>query len=285
VLLIENDERDPIGPFGEWLRAAGLQLVMCRPFAGDPVPPDLSGYAGLIAMGGRVSADADDLAPWLPAERALLAEAVATEVPTLGVCLGHQLLALATGGRVGPNPLGLEIGAQLIAKRGAAATDPLFGPLPITPDVIQWHRDAVLELPPGAVLLAASPGCEVQAFRVGRLAWGIQFHIETTPAGVRRWAAANAAEIADYDVPALLERVDKVQPDLAAVWQPFAAAFAGIVRDPATVRAPRGVRQTTAAPITDPAEIRAALAAQMQAAHDGPHGALPWPEHTAPDAP
>jgi GMP synthase-like glutamine amidotransferase len=258
---------------------------MCRPFAGDPVPPDLSGYAGLIAMGGRVSADADDLAPWLPAERALLAEAVATEVPTLGVCLGHQLLALATGGRVGPNPLGLEIGAQLIAKRGAAATDPLFGPLPITPDVIQWHRDAVLELPPGAVLLAASPGCEVQAFRVGRLAWGIQFHIETTPAGVRRWAAANAAEIADYDVPALLERVDKVQPDLAAVWQPFAAAFAGIVRDPATVRAPRGVRQTTAAPITDPAEIRAALAAQMQAAHDGPHAALPWPEHTAPDAP
>jgi GMP synthase-like glutamine amidotransferase len=285
VLLIENDERDPVGPFGEWLRAAGLQLVMCRPFAGDPVPPDLSGYAGLIAMGGRVSADADDLAPWLPAERALLAEAVATEVPTLGVCLGHQLLALATGGRVGPNPLGLEIGAQLIAKRGAAATDPLFGPLPITPDVIQWHRDAVLELPPGAVLLAASPGCEVQAFRVGRLAWGIQFHIETTPAGVRRWAAANAAEIADYDVPALLERVDKVQPDLAAVWQPFAAAFAGIVRDPAAVRAPRGVRQTTAAPITDPAEIRAALAAQMQAAHDAPHAALPWPEHTAPDAP
>jgi GMP synthase (glutamine-hydrolysing) len=285
VLLIENDERDPVGPFGEWLRAAGLQLVMCRPFAGDPVPPDLSGYAGLIAMGGRVSADADDLAPWLPAERALLAEAVATEVPTLGVCLGHQLLALATGGRVGHNPLGLEIGAQLIAKRGAAATDPLFGPLPITPDVIQWHRDAVLELPPGAVLLAASPGCDVQAFRVGRLAWGIQFHIETTPAGVRRWAAANAAEIADYDVPALLERVDKVQPDLAAVWQPFAAAFAGIVRDPAAVRAPRGVRQTTAAPITDPAEIRAALAAQMQAAHDGPHAALPWPEHTAPDAP
>ncbi len=285
VLLIENDERDPVGPLGEWLRAAGLQLVMCRPFAGDPVPTDLSGYAGLIAMGGRVSADADDLAPWLPAERALLAEAVATEVPTLGVCLGHQLLALATGGRVGRNPLGLEIGAQLIAKRGAAATDPLFGPLPITPDVIQWHRDAVLELPPGAVLLAASPGCDVQAFRVGRLAWGIQFHIETTPAGVRRWATANAAEIADYDVPALLERVDKVHPDLAAVWQPFAAGFAGIVRDPAAVRAARGVRQTSAAPITDPAEIRAALAAQMQAAHEGPPATLPWPEHTAPDAP
>ena len=286
ILLIENDERDPVGPLGEWLRNAGVTLVVSRPFAGDQLPADLSGYAGLIAMGGRVSADADDVAPWLPAERALLAQAVATEVPTLGICLGHQLLALAMGGRVGPNPLGLQVGAQLIAKRAAASTDPLFGPLPITPDVIQWHRDAVLELPPGAVLLAASPGAEVQAFRIGRLAWGIQFHIETTPAGVRRWAAANAAELADYDVPALLERVDLVQSDLAAVWQPFAAAFAAIVRDPDSVRPARAIRQTTAEPITDPAEIRAALAAQMQAGRGTSHPtALPWPENTAPDSP
>ena len=286
VLLIENDERDPVGPLGEWLRDAGVTLVISRPFAGHQLPPDLSEYAGLIAMGGRMSADADNVAPWLPAERALLAEAVATEVPTLGVCLGHQLLALATGGRVGPNPLGLQVGAQLIAKRAAASTDPLFGPLPITPDVIEWHRDAVLELPPGAVLLAASPGAEVQAFRIGRLAWGIQFHIETTPSGVRRWATANAAELADYDVPALLDRIDLVHPDLAVVWQPFAAAFAGIVRDPESVRPARVLRQTTADSITDPAEIRAALAAQMQAVRGDLHStALPWPESTAPDAP
>jgi GMP synthase-like glutamine amidotransferase len=285
-LVIENDERDPIGPLGDWLDAAGVELELRQAFAGDALPADLSEFAGLIALGARVSADADDVASWLPAERALLAEAVAGEVPTLGICLGHQLLALATGGRVGRNPLGLEIGAQLIAKRAAAATDPLFGPLPITPDVIQWHRDAVLDLPPGAVLLAASPGSDVQAFRVGRLAWGIQFHIESTPAVVRRWAAANAAEIADYDVPALLARVDTVYPDLAAVWQTFAAAFAGIVRDPASVRPARAIRQTTAEPITDPAEIRAALAAQMQAAHTSPHSTvLPWPETSAPDAP
>ena len=286
VLVIENDERDPVGPLGEWLSAAGVQLALCRAFAGDPLPADLSGLAGLVVLGGRVSADADDVAPWLPAERALLAEAVASELPTLGICLGHQLLALASGGRVGRNPLGLEIGAQLVAKRAAASTDPLFGPLPITPDVIQWHRDAVLELPPGAVLLAASPGADIQAFRIGRLAWGIQFHIETTPAGVRRWAAANAAELADYDVPALLARVDLVHPDLAAVWQPFAAAFAEIVRDPDSVRPVRPLRQTTAEPITDPAEIRAALAAQMQAGHGHPDTtALPWPENTSSDSP
>jgi GMP synthase-like glutamine amidotransferase len=176
VLLIENDERDPVGPLGEWLGDAGVTLVISRPFAGHQLPADLSGYAGLIAMGGRMSADADDVAPWLPAERALLAEAVATEVPTLGVCLGHQLLALATGGRVGPNPLGLQVGAQLIAKRAAASTDPLFGPLPITPDVIEWHRDAVLELPPGAVLTGLA-----RRRRAEKVSRGAVYSRECTP--------------------------------------------------------------------------------------------------------
>jgi hypothetical protein len=101
---------------------------------------------------------------------------------------------------------------------------------------------------------------------------------------VRRWAAANAAEIADYDVPALLAGIDAVHADLVGVWQPFAAAFARIVHDPGSVRPARSIRQTTAEPITDPAEIRAALAAQMQAAHAvPPSAALPWPESTAPD--
>jgi GMP synthase (glutamine-hydrolysing) len=285
VLVIENDERDPVGRLGDWLTEAGARLIMCRAFAGDELPTDLTGLGGVVAMGGRMGAASDDVAPWLTAERALLAEAVAREVPTLGVCLGHQLLALATGGRVGRNPTGLEIGAQLIAKRAAAATDPLFGPLPITPDVIQWHRDAVLELPPAGVLLATSPGSEVQAFRLGRLAWGIQFHIETTPATVRRWAEANAEEIADYDVDRLLARVEAVHDDLADVWRPFAAAFAGVVADPSSVRAPRAARVATAEPITDPAEIRAALAAQMHAAHEPPPAPLPWPGSTPPDRP
>jgi hypothetical protein len=70
------------------------------------------------------------------------------------------------------------------------------------------------------------------------------------------------------------------------VWQPFAAAFAAIVRDPDSVRPARAIRQTTAEPITDPAEIRAALAAQMQAGRGSSHPkALPWPESTAPDSP
>jgi len=282
VLVIQPEHTDPLGPLGEWLRSGGIDLEVLAP-GQTPLPDDLDGYAGLVVLGGTMNANDDLRTPWLPGVRALLAEAVAKEVPTLGVGLGGQLLAVASGGRVGPNPDGPEIGPQLIAKRANAATDPLFGPLPITPDVISWHDDAVLVLPPGAVLLANSPTCEVQAFRVGRLAWGIQFHIETTPELIRAWVASAGAALEGYDLDRLLARTDAVHADIAEVWAPFAGAFAAIVLDPGSVAPVRPLRISTAAPITDPAEIRAALAAQMQAAHQPPAAsALPWPGTESP---
>jgi GMP synthase (glutamine-hydrolysing) len=275
VLVVRNAEDDPAGPLGDWLAGAGLELDVLAPYDGSPLPSDLSDYDGLLVLGGGMGAADDEAAPWLPQVRALLREAVAREVPTLGVCLGGQLLALANGGRVEPNPGGPEFGAQLVAKRGASATDPLFGPLPITPDVIQWHVDAITVLPPGAVQLAASPGCEIQAFRLGRLAWGIQFHIETTPELVRTWAATDATALADYDVGLLLERSDRAHADIAEVWQPFAVSFAEMVKHPDAVASARTVPTATAEPITDPAQIRAALAAEVGASR-GPT-ALPTP--------
>jgi GMP synthase-like glutamine amidotransferase len=264
VLVIVNAESDPPGRVAEWLTEAGLGL---RVVTGARLPADLTGFDGLVVLGGGMSAWDDEIAPWLPHERALLRAAVADEVPTLAICLGAQLLAAANGGRVAPNPDGPEFGAQLIAKRAAAATDPLFGPvLPITPDVIQWHFDAVTELPPGAVLLAGSPVCEHQAYRLGRLAWGMQFHIETTPEIVRAWAATDAAHLDGYDLESMLSRSDAAHHDVAEVWAPVVRAFADVVRDPAAVAASRAVRSAVAAPVTDPAAIRAALAAEAHAA-------------------
>ncbi len=93
---------------------------------GDHLPENLDGYQALISLGGEMGALDDDVAPWLPATRALLAAAVRDRTPTLGICLGSQLLAAATGGtrRVGQD--GPEIGAYLTAKRDAADDDPLF---------------------------------------------------------------------------------------------------------------------------------------------------------------
>jgi GMP synthase-like glutamine amidotransferase len=263
VLAVRNDDDDPLGPVGDWLRDAGAEPVE---MFGTEAPDSLAGYAGLIVLGGGMGANDDAVAPWLPRVRALLRDAVRDEVPTLGICLGGQLLAVANGGTVQRNPGGPEFGAQLVAKRSAAASDPLFRPLPIAPDVIQWHFDAITRLPPGAIELASSPVCGNQAFRLGRLAWGVQFHIETTPAVVRRWAEKDAGALDGYDVEAMLRRSDAVHADIAETWQPFVAEFAAVVLDPDAVPASRSVPTSTAEPVTDPAAIRAALAAEAQAA-------------------
>jgi GMP synthase-like glutamine amidotransferase len=257
VLVLQLDASDPVGRLGDWLTAAGLELDVRVLTAGDAAPEDLSAHRGLVVLGGSMSAN--DRAPaYLGAVRDLLRQAVVAEVPTLGVCLGGQLLAVANGGRVETIPDGPEIGAQLIAKRSAAADDPLFGSLPITPDVLQWHYDAITALPPGAVQLASSPACDQQAFRLGRLAWGLQFHIETTPETVRAWATEDALELADYDLDRVVERAAAAHDDIAEVWQPFAASFAAVVRDPAAVQ----YRER----VIDPVRVATmSLAAELQA--------------------
>jgi GMP synthase-like glutamine amidotransferase len=151
-------------------------------------------------------------------------------VPTLAICLGGQLLAIATGGTVERSPAGPEIGARLVARRDVAARDPLFAEVPFAPDVLQWHRDEITELPAGAVLLAASTHYPHQAFRIGPAAWGVQFHIECDADMFARWLADGADTLADLGLDAedVLARVTAVLPDVEEVWQPFAHRFAAL---------------------------------------------------------
>jgi GMP synthase-like glutamine amidotransferase len=233
ALVVEPAESAGAGRLGDWLRDAGLLLDSRAPAAG-PLP-DLGSYAALVVMGGPMGAYDDEAHPWLSGVRDLLRTAVAGQVPTLGICLGGQLLAGALGGQVRPADEGPEIGPALVAKRDVAAADRLFGPVPFTPDVLQWHYDVITRLPAGATLLASSVRYEVQAFRVGEMAWGTQFHVETTPDQVRRWAAEDAALLAGegWDVEAALARWDleTVHADLEEVWQPVAQRFAELARE------------------------------------------------------
>jgi GMP synthase-like glutamine amidotransferase len=236
VLVIENDPQDPAGRLGEWLAGAGLRLAVVRPHAGQPLPTGLAGYAGLVVLGGGQHAypdpDGSPGAAWFPAVESLLRQAVGHRLPTLAICLGAQLLATAHGGRVAVAAAGPEIGPALVARRDAAEADPLFARVPFTPDVVQWHHDEVTDLPAGAVVLAASPRCPHQAFRVGPAAWGLQFHIEVDLAMVAGWAAGNRRWLARHgrSEAGLLAGTEAVLPDLAEVWQPFAARFAALVR-------------------------------------------------------
>lgn len=228
LLVVEPSDGDRAERLGDWLAGAGADLTLCRP-ATDGVPESLAGVDGVVCMGGQMGAHDDADHPWLAALRWLLADAVTHRLPVLGVCLGGQLLAAATGGAVRRGAHGPEAGPLLVAKRDAAAHDPLFGPLPLTPDVIQFHHDEIHRLPPGATLLASSPRHTNQAFRVGTAGYGLQFHIESSPATVLSWARrdpAGAAAVAPGQLdPGHLERV---HADIAEVWRPVAARFVAL---------------------------------------------------------
>ncbi len=232
ALVIENDPTDDIRRLGDWLTDAGLELVTCRPHAGEPLPETLEGYSALIVLGGEQNAFPDDAdepgAPWFPELESLLRKAVRYKVPTLGICLGGQLLAAAHGGTIERSASGPELGARLVARRDAAENDPLWKYVPFVPDVLQWHYDEIVHLPVNAVLLAASTNYPYQAFRLGSCAWGTQFHIECDLEMIAEWAAENPDLGADAQ--AVVDHCAEVLDDIADVWQPFAQRFAAVAR-------------------------------------------------------
>ena len=180
------------------LDRAGVAVDLREVARGAPLPAGAGGLDGLVVMGGPMSARSDRGFSTRRAELALLADAVARGVPTLGVCLGAQLLAAAAGGRVEPGAAGAEIGWGPVYLAAAAADDPLLagvagagGAL----DVLHWHGET-FTLPPGAVLLASSDRYLHQAFRLGSRAWGLQFHVEVDLGGVRAFVDAAGAEAA-----------------------------------------------------------------------------------------
>jgi GMP synthase (glutamine-hydrolysing) len=233
LLVVVVHETDPPARLGDWLREAGLELDERHQGLGEPLPETLDGYDGMVVLGGPQSALADETrSPELVPVRALLQQALAADFPTLAICLGAQLLAQVGGGKVRKGIDGPEVGATLVAKRDAADADPVFGPLPLSPDVIQFHHDEIAELPTGATLLASNPFYANQAFRVGRHVYGMQFHIETTPEIVHEWAERDVVGVAasPHDRETICLLSDAAHPDVAEAWAPFAARFADLVR-------------------------------------------------------
>jgi GMP synthase-like glutamine amidotransferase len=171
------------GVFAAESVARGHEFDQWQPTEG-PLPRPLSQYGAVMAFGGGMQADEDELYPWLRTALGVLGEALEREVPTLGVCLGGQMLARAAGGAVGPAERS-ERGWGEVEFTDAGMRDPLFAGQPRTLDVFQWHSYA-FELPPDAVALACSPVC-LQAFRAGERAWGLQWHPEVTADSILVW--------------------------------------------------------------------------------------------------
>ena len=172
ILVFQHIAIEHPGIFRDFFRDDGVRWTAVELDQGEAIP-DLTDFDALWVMGGPMDAWQEDAHPWLVPEKAAIRRAVTElNMPFLGVCLGHQLLADALGGRVGPMEAA-EVGILDVEITEAGAADPLMSGLPRTGKCLQWHGAAVLEPPPGARVLARSPACPVQAIGIGRHAWGL----------------------------------------------------------------------------------------------------------------
>jgi GMP synthase-like glutamine amidotransferase len=209
-LVIQHVSPEGSFTIEESLVAAGVAVETCRVFEGEVIPADLTGFGGLVVMGGPMSADADDRFPTRTRELALIRDGLGRGIPTLGVCLGAQLLALAAGGSVHRGSAGPEIGWSEVSLSEACRSDLLFADLPSSLEVLQWHGDT-FDLPPVSSLLASNGVYAHQAFRVGTAAWGLQFHIEVDAGAVTGFLDAFAADA--ESIPGGPEGIRSATPD------------------------------------------------------------------------
>ncbi|GAA4715356.1 type 1 glutamine amidotransferase [Nocardioides conyzicola] len=231
VLVVEHDAECPPAPFGDWLAEAGCALDVRRPYRGPDLPP-LTSYAGLLVLGGPMGADDDATHAWLGPVKELVREARGSGLPTLGICLGHQLIASALGGRVERNPRGQQVGLLDLGWTAAAPADALMGPLATPRRGVQWNDDVVTALPDGATLLAETAYGEVQAVRYAPAMWGVQLHPEVDAEVLRPWAEEDRGshETRGIDTDALLREIDAARAELDEAWRPLAHGFAALVR-------------------------------------------------------
>ena len=191
LLVFQHIAIEHPGIFRDFLAADGIAWDAVELDAGEAIPP-LDGYDALWVMGGPMDVWQEDAHPWLVAEKSAIREAVAGRgLPYLGICLGHQLLGASLGGRVG-KMASAEVGILDVELTEAGRRDPLFAGLASRFKALQWHGAEVAAAPPGAVVLARSPACAVQAMRVGATAYGLQYHVELTDRTVAEWAEVPA---------------------------------------------------------------------------------------------
>jgi GMP synthase (glutamine-hydrolysing) len=231
VLVIENFPNTPLGQVETALSEAGARLDVCRAFADDVIPTDPGAYDALVVLGGGQDALDDAGSPWLPQVARLTRDYGAADKAVLGICLGAQLVARGHGGK---NILGrpIEFGWHHVQPTEAGRKDPVIAALQEGKPIFHWHLDT-FSLPPGAVHLAESAQTEVQAFRIGRAVYGIQFHFEADRAVVEDWNRHFRDEIAEY-VPDWADRhageAERHGPAADAVGLAIARAWVGLVR-------------------------------------------------------
>lgn len=239
VLVIEHEQIVDPALIGERLTLADANVTLYGPHLGGEIPHTLDGFDALIVLGGSMGPLEDEKAPWLPGVRALLANALATQVPTLGVCLGAQLLATVAGSEVAPIDAGPEVGLVDLDLTSAGASDPLLGLLTEAGPIraVQWHWLEAKTLPAGSTPLVTTAACSNQAFRIGEHAWGLQFHLEALTYTARNWSDESKPELDELGIDAeteIISVVERAEPELRQTWSRVIDRFIEIAAEART---------------------------------------------------
>ncbi len=191
LLVLQHLDCEHPGQLRQYLRQDGIEWTAVELDEGETIPA-LEDYDVLWVMGGPMDVWDVDENPWLVTEKqAILRWVRDLKKPYLGLCLGHQLLADALGGTCGPQAVP-EIGVLDVELTAEGQADPLFKGMPVKQKALQWHSVRVAQPPEGAVILASSDSCPIQAMRIGENAWSMQYHVEVEPDTVANWGEIEA---------------------------------------------------------------------------------------------
>ena len=211
VLIFRHSPIEGPGYFTTFLDRHGIPWKLVCLDAGDAVPNQLNGVSGVCLMGGPMSVN--DALPWIQPVLALISQAIATDIPVIGHCLGGQLMAKALGGTVGLNPV-KEIGWGEVSVTDFDAARPWLGDAMQPMLAFHWHGET-FTVPPGARGILKSAYCANQAYVVNERHIGMQCHVEMTPDLIASWCDNGGAEIAASNSPGV-QTPEAIQADMPA---------------------------------------------------------------------
>ncbi len=236
LLVIQHAPTEGLGTFEEELKANNLTYDLIKTYEQPKFPggAEFDGYAGLISLGGPMGAGDESLHPWITKELMTLKEFLRQKKPILGICLGAQLLARASGGRVYRGHV-KEIGWYPVKLDDwFSQRNPLFFQFEQDKELIvfQWHQDT-FDKPSEGYTLCWNQNYSQQAFSFQGNAIGLQFHPEMTEAMIRQWVEVDSAQLIQegFDPRKIIDQGIQHLPELKKIGHKIFYGFASLIRD------------------------------------------------------